>query len=196
MKELCVAGMYALLALLPAPVRSQEAGGTVRVVVRTEAGVFEVDVDTVRAPVTAANFLRYVDEGAYDGGGFHRTVRDDNQPTDPVTIDVIQASRARGAAGHGPIELERTSVTGLRHVDGAISMARAGPDTATSDFFICIGPQPELDYGGARNADGQGFAVFGRVVSGMDVVRRIHAAPAVGQRLTPRIGIVGVERRR
>lgn len=128
------------------------------------------------------------------GGRFHRTVRTGNQPANDVKIDVIQASRGRGTEGYGAIALERTTATGLRHVDGAISMARAGPDTATSDFFICVGAQPELDYGGARNADGQGFAVFGSVVSGMDVVRRIHGSSAEGQRLAPAIGIVSIER--
>lgn len=166
----------------------------VRVSVQTEMGTFVVEVDTARAPVTAANFLRYVDAGAYEGGFFHRTVRGDNQPNDSVRIAVIQASRANGTEGYGPIPLERTSATGLAHIDGAISMARVGPDTATSDFFICVGPQPELDYGGARNPDGQGFAVFGRVVSGMDVVRRIHQSAAEGQRLMPRIGIVDARR--
>jgi len=107
---------------------------------------------------------------------------------------VIQASRASDFEGFAQIPIERTSVTGLHHEDGAISMARSGPDTADSDFFICVGPQPELDYGGARNPDGQGFAVFGKVVSGMDVVRRIHQAPAEGQSLSPRILILSMER--
>ena len=173
---------------------AQEASGGVRVVVRTEVGEFEVVVDTVRAPITATSFLRYVDAGGYSDGYFHRTVRSDNQPTDSVKIDVIQASRASGFEGFGRIPLERTSSTGLNHEDGAISMARGGPDTAVSDFFICVGAQPELDFGGARNPDGQGFAAFGRVVSGMDVVRRIHEAPAEGQRLRPRIAILSMER--
>jgi peptidyl-prolyl cis-trans isomerase A (cyclophilin A) len=95
-----------------------------------------------------------------------------------------------------PIKLERTSVTKLRHEDGAISMARDGPDTATSDFFICVGDQPALDFGGKRNPDGQGFAVFGRVLLGMDVVRRIHAAPAKGQTLEPAVRILNIVRKR
>ncbi len=173
---------------------AQETPAGVRVAVITEAGTFELVVDTVRAPITAANFLRYVDAGAYSEGYFHRTVRDDNQPNDSVTIDVVQGSRARGVEGFGRIPLERTSETGLVHEDGAISMARGGPDTATSDFFICVGPQPSLDFGGARNPDGQGFAAFGRVVRGMNVVRRIHQAPAEGQRLTPPITILSMER--
>ena len=92
--------------------------------------------------------------------------------------------------------LERTTETGVSHRDGTISMARDGPDTATSDFFICIGDQPELDFGGKRNPDGQGFAAFGRVVRGMDVVRQIQTARARGQLLTPPIEIVAIARAR
>jgi peptidyl-prolyl cis-trans isomerase A (cyclophilin A) len=168
------------------------AAAPVRVRLETTLGTIEVEVDAARAPVTAANFLRYVERGAYDGGRFHRTVRPGNQPNNKVLIDVVQAG-PNPAALHRPelppIKLERTSVTGLRHVDGALSMARDGPDTATSDFFICIGDQPELDFGGRRNPDGQGFGVFGRVVAGMDVVRRIHTAPADGQSLAPPVTI-------
>ena len=87
------------------------------------------------------------------------------------------------------IAIERTCDTGLRHTDGVISMARDGPDTATHHFFICVGDLPELDFGGKRNPDGQGFAAFGRVVTGMDVVRKTHGSPADGQRLTPPIRI-------
>jgi peptidyl-prolyl cis-trans isomerase A (cyclophilin A) len=155
----------------------------VRVVLETATGVIEMDVDVGRAPVTAANFLRYVDAGLYDGGVFHRAVRPDTQVRDDVPIQVIQGRMRRGPGrGQGPrpfepIALERTSVTGLVHLDGTVSMARSAPDSATHEFFICIGDQPELDFGGRRNADGQGFAAFGRVVRGMDVVRAIQAAP-------------------
>ena len=168
-----------------------EAATLARVRLETTLGTIDVEIDTARAPVTAANFLGYVRRGDYVGGRFHRTVRPGNQPANKVLIDVVQAGRDPDAdrADLPPIPLERTSVTGLRHVDGALSMARDGPDTATSDFFICVGDQPELDFGGRRNSDGQGFAVFGRVVAGMDVVRRIHAAPADGQSLAPPIAI-------
>ena len=145
---------------------------------------------------TAANFLRYVDGGFYDGGRFHRTVTLDNQPGAAVRIEVIQAGidPAREKDGFAPIPLERTSRTGLLHRNGVVSMARAGADTATSDFFICIGDQPSLDFGGARNPDGQGFAAFGRVISGMAVVRRIQAAAAQGQKLTPPVLIRSARR--
>jgi peptidyl-prolyl cis-trans isomerase A (cyclophilin A) len=157
----------------------------------TPLGDIELEIDTVRAPVTGGNFLRYVDGGFFHGGRFMRTVREDNQPRDSVRIAVVQAAIAagRGREQFPAIPLERTSATGLAHVDGAISMGRLGPDTAQSSFFICVGAQPELDFGGRRQPDGQGFAAFGRVVRGMDVVRRIHASPAAEQRLEPAVPI-------
>jgi peptidyl-prolyl cis-trans isomerase A (cyclophilin A) len=163
----------------------------VRVVLETALGaiVFEVDVD--RAPGTAANFLRYVEESFYDGGRFHRTVTPNNQPNDAIRIEVVQAgvNPGREAERHPPIPLDRTNETGLRHLDGVISMARFAPDSAVSDFFICIGDQPSLDFGGLRNPDGQGFAAFGRVVEGMDIVRAIQQQPQEGQRLSPPVTI-------
>ena len=178
----------------------------VRVRVQTELGDIVIEVDPVKAPGTTANFLKYVDAGHYDGGVFHRTVKMDNQPESPVKIEVIQAgvNPDRAKEGFPAIPLERTSVTGLLHKDGAVSMARGGPASATSGWFICINDQPSLDFGGARNPDGQGFAAFGRVVSGMDVVRKIQAAPASttrttntdAQRLTPPIRILKVARER
>jgi peptidyl-prolyl cis-trans isomerase A (cyclophilin A) len=168
----------------------------VRVRFDTVLGAFEVELDATRAPVTVANFLKYVDGGFFDGGRVHRSARLETQAARPVKIEVIQAGidPARERDGFPAIPLERTSVTGILHKDGTISMARAGPGTATSDFFICIGDQPSLDFGGARNPDGQGFAAFGRVVSGMDVVRAIHGAPADGETLTPPITITRASR--
>src|SRR5690606_21370994 len=155
----------------------------------------EVELEPEKAPLTTANFLRYVDAGLYEGGVFHRTVTPANQPDKKVKIEVVQAGIRPGEKDpHEPIALERTSVTGLSHTDGAISRARDGPDTATSDFCICIGAQPELDFGGRRNPDGQGFAAFGRVVEGMDVVRAVQAAPADGQTLAPPITILRIRR--
>ena len=157
------------------------------VVIRTDKGDVEVELDAKRAPITVDNFLRYVDAGLYTDSVFHRTVRADNQPEDKVKIAVIQAgvNPKRAKEKFAPIKIERTKKTGLKHVDGAISMARDGPDTATGDFFLCVGNQPEMDQGGKRNPDKQGFAAFGKVVKGMDVVKTIHAAPAKEQTLTP-----------
>lgn len=167
------------------------SAGPARVVLETDLGEIEIALEAGRAPLTAANFLRYVEAGRYDGGRFHRTVREGNQPGQAVRIAVVQAGVAprHEAADFPPVALERTRETGLRHRDGTVSMARAGPDTATSDFFVCLGDQPGLDFGGRRNPDGQGFAAFGRVVRGMDVVRRIHRAPAQGQALDPPVAI-------
>jgi cyclophilin family peptidyl-prolyl cis-trans isomerase len=163
-----------------------------RVQIDTALGSITVELDARRAPVTTQNFLRYVLEGFYSNGEFFRTVTPSNQPDDTVRIAVIQAGADpdRGVDEfYERIPLERTSVTGLRHLDGTISMARLGPDTATHSFFICIGDQPELDFGGKRNPDGQGFAAFGRVVEGMDLVREINAMPADGQSLDPPLRI-------
>jgi peptidyl-prolyl cis-trans isomerase A (cyclophilin A) len=186
---LIVVGALALGTLWPSPLMSDEM---VKVILVTERGEIELALDARRAPATTANFLRYVERGAYDGGEFHRTVKRDNQPDKKIKIEVIQAgvNPARAKSDNPPILLERTNKTGLKHLDGTISMAREGPDSATSDFFICIGDQPELDFGGKRNPDGQGFAAFGRVVRGMDVVRAIQQSPAEGQTLKPPIKIL------
>ncbi len=171
--------------------------GIVHIVIETRAGFIEADLDSVHAPISVANFLKYVDAKRYDGGRFHRTVTADNQPDNLVKIEVIQGGTARvqGAPGWPAIELERTNVTKITHGDGVLSMARAGPNTATSDFFITIGPQHELDFGGKRNADGQGFAAFGHVTKGVDVVRRIQQSPAKLQNLDPPVEIVSITRK-
>jgi peptidyl-prolyl cis-trans isomerase A (cyclophilin A) len=166
----------------------------VMVAIVTTAGEIDLRVDDVRAPKTAANFLSYVKRGFFDGGTFFRTVttHPDNQPHNTVKIDVIQATHNARAHPHwdAPVVFEPTSQTGLKHTDGAVSMARdAAPNTAQTDFFICIGAQPSLDDGGLRSKDHRGFAAFGRVVRGMDVVRHIHVGPAHGQTLTPPITI-------
>src|SRR5438874_6814678 len=163
----------------------------VRILIQTEKGNIEVELNAAEAPITVANFLKYVDAKLYDHGRFHRTVKPDNQPDNKVKIEVIQAgiNPEKAKQEFAAIKLERTRDTKLPHKDGTISMARDGPDTATSDFFICIGDQPELDFGGKRNPDGQGFAAFGRVVKGMDVVKKIQAAPADGQVLKPPVRI-------
>jgi len=182
-------------AQAPAPA---QARSPVRLRITTDLGVIDIEVDVARAPATSANFLKYVDGGFFDGGQFHRAARLETQAERPVKIEVVQASinRERSKESFPPIALERTSVTGLKHTDGALSMARSGPDSATSSFFICVGDQPSLDFGGARNADGQGFAAFGRVVAGMDVVRKIHQSPAKGETLEPPVKILEVERLR
>ena len=189
--------VFIVISTLSFCVVSQAPNRRVTVVIQTELGDIEAEIDTLRAPITAKNFLKYVDAGHYDGGRFHRTVRMDNQPANKVKIEVVQAGidPNKEKSGFAPITLERTNQTGLHHENGPLSMARDGPDTATSDFFICIGPQPSLDYEGKRNPDGQGFAAFGRVVKGMDIVRKVQTANAQEQKLTPPIKILKIRRK-
>jgi peptidyl-prolyl cis-trans isomerase A (cyclophilin A) len=168
----------------------------VRILIQTEKGDIEIELDAAKAPNTVANFLKYVDAGFYDGGQFHRTVTSRNQPKNKVKIEVVQAgiNPEKMKDEFKPIKLERTKNTKLAHKDGTISMARDEPDTATSDFFICIGDQPELDFGGKRNPDGHGFAAFGKVVKGMDVVKKIQQSPAEEQSLKPPVKITRIVR--
>ncbi len=149
---------------------------TVKVKLETTMGDIHIDLYADKAPITVANFLKYIDAGHFNGGAFYRVVRMNNQEQNNIKIEVIQG----GVSGNSdismfePIKLERTNMTGIKHEDGTISMARGGPDTAGSEFFICINNQPSLDFGGMRNPDGQGFAAFGKVTKGMDVVRAIQ----------------------
>ena len=176
-----------LCSLLLALTLAQTPAAPVTVIFETELGAITMAIDVARAPITAANFLKYVDGKFYDGGVINRAVRPDNTTRKDVEIQVIQfqSNPARRAEMFPPIPLERTSVTGLKHLDGVLSMARSGPDSATSSFSIMINDQPELDFAGKRNADGQGFAAFGRVTAGMDVVRKIQAAPTRPPDSTP-----------
>ena len=154
---------------------------TIDVVIETSVGDITVELYPEAAPVTVANFLRYVNADMYRDAAFYRVTRPDNDPM----IEVIQGGHwdpygeeeGTFAPIFMPIEHETTEMTGITHGDGAISMARYEPGTAASEFFIVIGDHPELDFGGERNPDGQGFAAFGRVTGGMDVVRAINALP-------------------
>jgi len=191
----------------PAPgvVICSDCGGasvvkTTIVRLETPLGSIDIEVDELHAPVTAANFLKYVDAGLYNNGRFHRATRAENYvvnlPNRPL-LECIQAgiNPDRRNEGFPPIPLERTTVTGLKHVVGTVSMARApAADTATSDFFILLNDQPSLDSGGKRFDDAQGAAAFGRVVAGMDVVRKIQQQPVEAQRLTPPITITSAAR--
>ncbi|MCH7226741.1 peptidylprolyl isomerase [Haloferula sp. A504] len=158
-----------------------------QITITTPLGRIEAEVFIDEAPISAQAFLRNVDAGVYRDGraAFYRVVRMDNQPENEVKIEVVQGGvdRETGDTGVPYIPHETTAVTGLTHRDGSLSLARMEPGTANTEFSICIGPQPELDFGGRRNPDGQGFAVFGQVTRGMDVVRRIQQMPETAQYL-------------
>ena len=166
------------------------------VMIKTELGEIAVEIFQKEAPITAANFLRYVDEGRYKDGCFYRVVTMDNQPNNDIKIEVIQGGLSAKTQGTmlPPIEHETTDKTGILHKNGVISMARLKPGSASSEFFICVGDQPDLDYGGKRNPDGQGFSAFGKVINGMDVVKKIHRQPVKGQMLDPQIKILDIVR--
>jgi len=159
------------------------------VVIQTELGDIALELYPEKAPITVANFLKYIKENRFKGATFYRVVTLDNQPGSELKIEVIQGGLFEDDHPQAlpPIAHETTQQTGILHKDGVISMARYGPGTATGEFFICIGDQPTLDYGGIRNSDGQGFAAFGKVISGMDVVPKIQQSPEADQYLKPRI---------
>jgi peptidyl-prolyl cis-trans isomerase A (cyclophilin A) len=145
---------------------------TVRVRIETEAGTIVVALDHAHAPITTANFVRYADDHRFDGTYFYRAARNRQAPDQGFV---------QGGIGHSirlmlpPIGLEPTTKTGLRHVDGAISMAHSSPDTTMGDFILCVGAHPGLDADPAKGEPG--YPAFGRVVDGMDVVKRILGSP-------------------
>jgi peptidyl-prolyl cis-trans isomerase A (cyclophilin A) len=178
-RTVLASGIAALASGLAARARAGAKGTqTVRIV--TSEGEITVAVDTGRAPVSAGNFLEYVDRKLYDGGRFYRSVHPEND-SNPVKISVLQGGIGDRDKALPPIAHESTRQTGIRHLDGTLSVARREPGTGTAAaFFICIGDQPELDFGGQRNPDGLGFAAFGHVTKGMEIVREIWMRPMAG----------------
>jgi len=188
-----------LPALAIASTRSRAAPAqAVRTRVETEAGAFVIEVDPEVAPVTVANYLAHVDRKLLDGGAVYRVVTLANQaPETRHKIEVVQWGRNRPDNEKpplAPIVHETTQQSGLRHLDGTVSMARAQPGSATAEYFVCVGDQPALDFGGGRNPDGLGFAAFGRVVEGMDVVRALHARGEADQYLAQPVRVRSVRR--
>lgn len=166
------------------------------VVIYTSEGILKFEIYSNKAPVTASNFLAYVDSQLYDGALFYRTLKHDNQPNNKIKIEVIQGGLVFNDTDEEfpSIRHESTLQTGILHLDGTISMARADTGTVTSEFFICIGNQPELDYGGIRNPDGQGFAAFGHIIEGIDIVKQIQYFPDFNQILIEPVTIDSIRR--
>ncbi|MEZ5071407.1 MAG: peptidylprolyl isomerase [Bacteroidales bacterium] len=161
------------------------------VVLDTELGEIRVELYPKQAPATTANFLTLVKEGVYDDALFYRVVRPDNQAGSPVKIQVVQGGLYQDSLIdlYPGIVHEHSGITGIRHLDGTFSMARNEPGTASTEFFICIDDQPSLDFGGKRNPDGQGFAAFGKVTRGMELVRDIQQMQDTGQYLVAPVRI-------
>jgi peptidyl-prolyl cis-trans isomerase A (cyclophilin A) len=181
-----------LVALLAVHAKSRNP----LIVIKTELGDITVELYADKAPATVKNFLHYVDSSLYQNSCFYRIVRMDNQPHDSIKIEVIQGGRWENENnGFAPVIHESTRATGILHKNGVISMARSTPGSATSEFFICIGDQPELDFAGKRNKDGEGFAAFGKVINGMEVVKKIHSINAREQYLDKRVIIFNIYRK-
>jgi peptidyl-prolyl cis-trans isomerase A (cyclophilin A) len=185
--------------LVAAPSSPWAAPGKPRVTITTKHGVIAVELEDRKAPLTCANFLRYVKAAKYDGATFYRAARVKGAPK----TGTIVATPGPTAQPFPPIGHESTTKTGLRHVDGTISLGRFGPGTARGDFFICVGDLPYLDAQPGAPGDNLGFAAFGKVIQGMSVVRKILASPTgktapfatqVGEWLEPPVPIVSARR--
>ena len=164
--------------------------------IETTEGSILIELYEEKAPKTVANFLRYVDTNFYENTSFFRTCTPENESDREIKIEVIQGGSIDEKNDFPPIEIETTQQTGIKHLNGVISMARSEPNTATQNFFICINDQPELDYQGKRNPDGQGFAAFGKVIEGMDVVLKIQAKENTNQMLKNPIIIHSIKRKK
>jgi len=161
---------------------------------QTSLGTINIELYPEKAPVTVANFLKYVDSQLYDGTYFYRVCTPENEKDRTVKIEVIQGGDVPEARQFEPIPIETTKQTGITHQNGTLSMARDKPNSSTSSFFICINNQPELDFAGKRNPDGQGFAAFGRVTKGMRVVKKIQDKKESGQYLIEPVIIQSIRR--
>lgn len=187
-----------LVAALTACAASRRADSRVYTRVDTELGAFVIAVDPARATITVANYLALVDGKHLDNGKVYRIVTLANQsPETTYKIEVVQWGRAQDdkeSAPRPPIAHESTAMTGLKHLNGTVSMARLAPGTASAEFFICIGDQPELDFGGGRNPDGQGFGAFGQVVAGAEVVKALFGKAQAQQYIQQPIVVRTVRR--
>lgn len=188
-----------LAAATATPVLAQTATpGIIRVTMTTAEGSLILELAADKAPLTVANFLRYVDAGRYNGGEIYRGMAVSSNPL----MGLVQGG-AKPGKPIPPVAHEPTTQTGLKHVDGTVSLARYAPGTGTSDFFICVGDAGYLDANPAATGDNAGFAAFGQVVEGMDIIKRILVMPKsqkadnpamVGQMLATYVKILSVKR--
>lgn len=167
---------------------------TINCEIKTTEGSIFVELYPEKAPITVANFLKYIESTKYDNSSFFRVCDSQNEADRKIKIEVIQGGLLDETSDFPPIQLETTVQTGIQHKNGTISMARLEPHTATNSFFICIGDQPDLDFGGERNPDGQGFGAFGKVTKGMDIVLTIQKQKDTSQYLVKPILIESIRR--
>lgn len=166
--------------------------------IQTKVGEIEVELYPDQAPKSVAAFLRNIDSGYYKNTSFYRVLSRDNQPSEALKTELIQGGlwnkKDKSKLSIPGIPHETTQQTKVLHKDGTISLARFEPGTATTEFFICIGDQPGLDYGSDNNPDKQGYAAFGKVIKGMDIVRTIYNRPETDQHFDHPIDIFDIVR--
>ncbi len=164
--------------------------------IETYFGDIIVELYPEKAPKTVSAFLSFVDSGYYKTSSFYRVLKEEDQPSSAFRSELIQGgiykSNPKLLLQQQGVPLETTKETGLKHLDGTISLARTTPNSGSTEFFICVGDQPAYDLGGGANEDGQGYAAFGRVIKGMKVVRDIHKEPNEGTDFTPPIKIKNI----
>lgn len=187
--------------LLVAALASCGSGGSgnPEVEIETKFGDIVIELYANQAPASVSAFLRNVDSGYYENSSFYRVLNTGNQPSNAAKAEFIQGglwkSRYNISKSAPRIPHESTLQTKLSHTNGTLSFARQEPGTAGTEFFIVTGDQPGLDYGGANNPDGQGYAAFGKVIKGMEVVFKIQEQPEYDQRLDPPVFIYNITRR-
>lgn len=186
----------ALLLIIAIPSCQSKQYTHPTVLIKTTYGKIYVELYPDKAPKTVASFLNFVDSGVYKPGSFYRVLKAEDQPSSSSKSELIQGGIYRTKPGllasRKTVPLETTKQSGLHHTSGTISLARTTPNSGSTEFFICVGDQPVYDYGGEANADGQGYAAFGKVIEGMDVVRKIHEAPSNGDQFQPPVPIKNI----
>lgn len=187
--------VLALIAVLTLASCSSPKFKNPHVIIETKIGDIEVELYAGQAPQSVAAFLSYIDSGFYKKASFYRVLNTDNQPSNAPKAELIQGGLYGSKRPELPgIPHETTQQTKILHKDGVLSLARLEPGTANTEFFICIGDQPGFDFGGENNPDRQGYAAFGKVVKGMDIVRRIYNMPENDQRFEPPVPIYSIKK--
>jgi peptidyl-prolyl cis-trans isomerase A (cyclophilin A) len=181
------------------PACSTPKTGNPHIQIQTKFGDIELELYPKQAPKTVAAFLSYIDSGFYERSSFYRVMNQENQTIDSWKAELVQGglwrTNYKRATTLKGTPHETTQQTGIKHEDGVISMARVEPGTATTEFFICMGDQPGFNFGGENNKDGLGYAAFGRVVKGKDVLQRIYRQPDRNQAYDPPVHIFNIIRK-
>jgi peptidyl-prolyl cis-trans isomerase A (cyclophilin A) len=191
--------IIAIYALALVGCHDHPSGGTRRVIVAIETGEGQVEIELYgdKAPKTVTAFLNNIEHNIYENASFYRVLNNENQPSDAFKAAILQGGiwrTNREKLNLPQIPHENTQITGIKHLRGTISLARETPGSGTTEFFICLDDEPGLDFGGANNPDGQGYAAFGKVINGMDVVRKIFRKPEDDQYFDPPVPIFNISR--